>query len=189
MNTQPSPVRDFLSRTKTPLILCGVAVLALLAWLIVHNITSPGAVAPAGTPSAATSATVRNPGGNLAPPTPSDVGKSPTPSDNPTGEGPPPGADTTARAWADALVNTSGGKAAWLKRLQPLVADTIWQGYHDTDLRMLPKGPVRDVTTYEPSSGQTAASISFSDGAKYAILLQYDGFGPDGWQVIRTDDH
>lgn len=58
-----------------------------------------------------------------------------------------------AKDFAAAWVNTADGKEAWLSRLKPLVSASLYAGYVQTDIRVIPAVAVDTVSMAEESPG------------------------------------
>lgn len=61
----------------------------------------------------------------------------------------------TAEAYGQAFTNTSGGKQAWLGRLEDLVSPSLAQGYAYTDLAVVPREDFLTATGGAEVAGET----------------------------------
>lgn len=64
----------------------------------------------------------------------------------PSSQAPPSGTpEAAAKVYGETFVNVKGGKAAWLRRLSPLVSPTMRQGYEYTELSSVPTATLESV--------------------------------------------
>jgi hypothetical protein len=126
------------------------------------------------------------------------VTASPSASPSPSGaaapgvaeSGPHEEADPVAAAetWVATWLNTSGGNAAWLVRLQPLTDPPLFAGLAQTDVKQVPGGGKAKVlpgTRVAPSAGQAdvTARVQTTAGAFDVTLTIRD----EKWIVTLND--
>lgn len=84
---------------------------------------------------------------------------------------------TVAEAYGRAFTNTSGGKQAWLSRLEQLVAPSLAQGYTYTDLAVVPDEDLLAATGGEPMPAPTPSremQLEYTGGLFVDIVVSQD---------------
>lgn len=127
-----------------------------------------------------------SPAASTPAPSPTPSAASPTPSATPTptptssrGTDAAQGSEDEHQAQADAALaftrawlDTSGGKAAWLKRLRPLSSQRLYQGFTYTDLANLPDDGVAGAESMQ--GGTYAATVvvrlASGDAVKVGVI-------------------
>lgn len=95
------------------------------------------------------------------------------------------GAVHAAQVWVAAWLNTSGGQAPWLTRLQPLTDGALWDnlalpGVVDA----VPRGTVRPgARAVGDDQGSTAVTVPTTAGAMLVVMTPRGG----GWVAISND--
>lgn len=112
------------------------------------------------------------------PPSGSSTPRAPAPSPPPASSAPQTRGSASwqeaAAAYGEAFTNSTGGKQAWLGRLEDLVAPSLAQGYAFTDLAVVPREDFVAASGGEPVAGETpsrAMRLEYTSGLLVDITV------------------
>lgn len=159
--------------TRVRAVLLLIVLLLVVVVRLAHH--DEGQAAPAASPVAPSASPAAT-----ASPSPS-----PSPSGSPSLAPSAQGAVHAAQVWVAAWLNTSGGQALWLARLQPLTDGALWDnlalpGVVDA----VPRGTVRPgARAVGDDQGSTAVTVPTTAGAMLVVMTPRGG----GWVAISND--
>lgn len=161
-------------RRLAPLLVLAAAVVAVT--LLLHAARGQEA-----TPSPVPAATPAPSAGNPYAP---GYGPVPTPSATPTPDDQKPEA-LLAQQFLGQYLDASGGKEAWLARLQPLAAGDLYDGLALADWGRVPHGKAGKVRTVTPSrTGDATVVVASTTGDFRLYVARVNG---GAWQVNNIE--
>ena len=103
----------------------------------------------------------------------------PTPGDAaPPPEGPgEPSWRAAAAVYGEEFTNTTGGRTAWLSRMEDLSSPTLAEGYRSTDLTAVPTAAFVGFTGGQTVAGETpsrAVRLHYADGLDVDVTISQD---------------
>lgn len=109
----------------------------------------------------------------------------PVPSPSPTPDDQKPEA-LLAVQFLHTYLDTTGGKEAWLARLQPLAAGDLYDGLALTDLQNLPHATPGQLVSVTPTSRGDATVVVGSSAGDFRLFVARVDAG-DRWQVNNIE--